>query len=288
VSRGLIWEKDGRDWPNRTASRFVDAAGLRWHLQVMGEGPVLLLLHGTGASTHSWRALAPILSASFKVVAPDLPGHGFTATPSAHRLSLPGMAAQVSGLLRALDLKPSVVAGHSAGAAILVRMCLDERVMPRILIGLNGALLPPKGFASDLFSPLAKLLARIPAVPNLFASWVGEPTAVERLIRSTGSTIDADGVALYRRLVRNPSHVAGALGMMAQWDLRTLRTELPRLKTRLALVVGSNDRTIAPADAALVRSLVPGARITTLPGLGHLAHEERPDQCARVITELAA
>jgi magnesium chelatase accessory protein len=260
VSRGLIWEKDGRDWPNRTASRFVDA----------------------------WRALAPILSASFKVVAPDLPGHGFTATPSAHRLSLPGMAAQVSGLLRALDLKPSVVAGHSAGAAILVRMCLDERVMPRILIGLNGALLPPTGFASDLFSPLAKLLARIPAVPNLFASWVGEPTAVERLIRSTGSTIDADGVALYRRLVRNPSHVAGALGMMAQWDLRTLRTELPRLKTRLALVVGSNDRTIAPADAALVRSLVPGARITTLPGLGHLAHEERPDQCARVITELAA
>ena len=78
----LSWERDGRDWPNREASRFVEAGGLRWHVQQMGRGPVLLLLHGTGASTHSWRALLPLLAKSFTVVAPDLPGHGFTATPS--------------------------------------------------------------------------------------------------------------------------------------------------------------------------------------------------------------
>ena len=40
------WDVEGRDWPNRAASRFVDAGQLRWHVQVMGEGPVLLLLHG--------------------------------------------------------------------------------------------------------------------------------------------------------------------------------------------------------------------------------------------------
>jgi len=122
VTDRLVWERDGRDWPNRQASRFVQAVGLRWHVQVMGAGPVLLLLHGTGASTHSWRDLAPLLAKSFTVIAADLPGHGFTSTPPAHRLSLPGMAQSVAELLRVLDLRPTLVAGHSAGAAILVRM----------------------------------------------------------------------------------------------------------------------------------------------------------------------
>ena len=48
-----IWEVDGRDWPNRDSSRFVTAGGLRWHVQVAGTGPVVLLVHGTGAATHS-------------------------------------------------------------------------------------------------------------------------------------------------------------------------------------------------------------------------------------------
>ena len=89
VTQRLNWERDGRDWPNRASSRFVDAGGLRWHVQVMGEGPVVLLIHGTGASTHSFRALAPLLAPHFTVVVPDLPGHGFTdAPPSASGYSL--------------------------------------------------------------------------------------------------------------------------------------------------------------------------------------------------------
>jgi len=49
MSNHLSWERDGRDWPNRAFSRFIEAGGLRWHVQVMGQGPVALLLHGTGA-----------------------------------------------------------------------------------------------------------------------------------------------------------------------------------------------------------------------------------------------
>ncbi len=56
----LSLERDGADWPNRQASALIEAHGLRWHVQSMGEGPGLLLLHGTGASTHSWRGLAPL------------------------------------------------------------------------------------------------------------------------------------------------------------------------------------------------------------------------------------
>ncbi len=51
LKEGLDWGEDGRDWPNREASRFIEADDITWHVQIMGAGPVLLLLHGTGAST---------------------------------------------------------------------------------------------------------------------------------------------------------------------------------------------------------------------------------------------
>ena len=77
----LDWDRDGQNWPHRQASRFVEAGGIRWHVQIMGQGPVMLLLHGTGAASHSWRDIMPLLAAQFTVVVPDLPGHGFTRAP---------------------------------------------------------------------------------------------------------------------------------------------------------------------------------------------------------------
>ena len=65
----LDWQRDGADWPNRASSRMVRAGGLTWHVQVAGSGPVLLLVHGTGASTHSWRDLLPLLATGHTVVA---------------------------------------------------------------------------------------------------------------------------------------------------------------------------------------------------------------------------
>ena len=66
----------------------------------------MLLLHGTGAATHSWRGLAPLLATHFTLIAPDLPGHGFTQTPSDPGLSLPGMARLVAALLAELASRP--------------------------------------------------------------------------------------------------------------------------------------------------------------------------------------
>ncbi|WP_158746539.1 alpha/beta fold hydrolase BchO [Acidisphaera sp. L21] len=276
-----------KDWPNRGSSQFVRATGLVWHVQTMGSGPVLLLIHGTGAATHSWRDLAPILAQHFTVVAPDLPGHGFTESPAMRRLSLPGMALALQALLRMLNLQPQVAVGHSAGAAILARMALDGQIRPQCLVGLNAAVMPLGGIPGQLFSPLAKLLVGLPLLPELFA-WRARDTAiVEKLLADTGSTLDARGVALYARLVRQPSHAAAALGMMAHWDLQPLLRALPRLRPPLLLIVGANDRTIPPADAVRIQALVPGATLATLPGLGHLAHEEAPQVVADLILDHA-
>jgi magnesium chelatase accessory protein len=284
----LVWSRDGKDWPNRDASSFVQAAGIRWHVQRMGQGPPLLLIHGTGAATHSWRGLMPMLAQQFAIVAPDLPGHGFTQSPPAHRLSLPGMASDLSQLLRVLDFKPGIVVGHSAGAAILARMCLDGKIAPRLLVSLNGAFMPFGGAAHHLLSPLAKLLVMNPFAPRIFAWQASNAGAVERLIENTGSKIDPQGIALYGRLVRTPAHVAAALRMMANWRLEPLLHDLPRLTTALVLVAASNDRSVSPDVARQVREICPQGVIERVSGLGHLAHEEQPQLVADLIMKHAA
>lgn len=270
-------------WPNREASRFVEAGGLRWHVQVMGRGPVVLLIHGTGASSHSYGELAKILANAFTVVIPDLPGHGLTDLPSSSHLSLPAMARDVAALLDALAFKPELVVGHSAGAAILIEMCLDRLIAPRAIVSLNGALLPFGSVVGQFFSPLAKLLVINPFVPRLFAWRASSRGAVARLIANTGSHLGPDGIALYARLFQNERHVSAALGMMAKWNLSPLVGRLGDLKVPLVLVVGSEDRAVSPHDAFKIQEQVPGAEVVLLRGLGHLAHEERPEDVAQIV-----
>jgi magnesium chelatase accessory protein len=282
------WELDGRDWPNRASSEFVAAGGLRWHVQRMGQGPVLLLLHGTGAATHSWRDFAPILAEHFTLIAPDLPGHGFTSAPSYERMSLPGMAASIGALVETLGVQPDLVLGHSAGAAILIRARLEGRIAPRGLISLNGALLPWRGLPGRLFSPAAKLFATNSLVSRVFALRARNRRVIEGLIDSTGSTLDQAGVDLYQRLIRHPSHVRASLSMMANWDLNLIEQGLPSLDTPLFLIVGDRDTTVSPREAHRVRAqLRPDAELFELPGLGHLAHEERPREVAEIVRGIA-
>jgi magnesium chelatase accessory protein len=252
----------------------------------MGEGPPLLLIHGTAAATHSWRALAPMLARRFEVIAPDLPGHGFTSAPPPRGLTLPGMAAALGELLAVLGVSPALAAGHSAGAAVLLRLAIDGRIRPSTIIGLNAALMPIGREHNAFFTGAARMLAGLPFVPRAFA-WLASDTGVaERLLRDTGSRVEPRGVELYARLLRKPGHLRSALGMMAGWDLKPLLRDMPRLAPSLVLVVGAGDRTVPPGDSARLRAILPSARIVTLPGLGHLAHEERPEAVAEIIEGL--
>ena len=267
------WDIEGKDWPNRDQSRFVEAGGVRWHVQVGGDGPMLLLIHGTGAATHSWRDVLPLLAEQFTVVAPDLPGHGFSGRGPQ---TLPGMAGAIAALVATLDLKPLVIVGHSAGAAIAVRMALDGVGAERV-IALNPALLPFPGLAAQLFPTLAKVLFLNPFAPHIFARMAGPRREVERFMgKSTGSELNAAGIDFYARLFRKSGHIAGTIGMMANWDLEALKRDLPGLKVPLHMIHSERDAAIPVAKAREAAALVPGATIEVLPELGHLAHEEEP------------
>jgi magnesium chelatase accessory protein len=274
------WERDGRDWPNREASQFIEAGGLHWHVQCMGQGPCLLLLHGTAAATHSWRDLAPVLAPHFTLIAPDLPGHGFTSGLPQTRVSLAGFSEALQALLKKLQVSPDVVLGHSAGAAIALRMALDGSISPRAIFSLNGALLPLGDEHSAFFTRAAQLMVGLPFVSKLCAWRASKHEVAAKLLRDTGSDIGPRGVELYTRLFGYSGHIRAALTMMAQWELRPLLRDLPRLGTVLFLLVGSRDRAVPPIQARRIQAILPVARIITLEGLGHLAHEEAPQRVA--------
>jgi magnesium chelatase accessory protein len=283
MPEALDFDRHAHDWPNRAASRIVETPGIRWHVQVTGNGPPLLLLHGTGASTHSWAGLLPLLAEHYTVIAPDLPGQGFTTVKGRRDFSITGMSRALRTLLNTLKLNPQIAVGHSAGAAIAARMTLDGQLNPLSIVALNGAFVPFGGVVTRLFSPLAKLLTLNPIVPQIFARSAADRSAVERLLKSTGSVIPEASLALYQRLFASPPHVAATLNMMASWDLETLLRDLPCLKPPLLLVIGENDLTVSPNDAHLISRLVTSSRTIRLPALGHLAHEENPSRIAEVI-----
>ena len=290
MSQRLDWETDGRDWPNRAHSHFVKAAGLTWHVQEFGSTasnkPKILLLHGTGSSSHSWRDVAPLLALRYQVVAIDLPGHAFTSMPPAVEQSLSGMSRNIAELLRVMSFDPTLVVGHSAGAAVAVRMVLDGSVTPESVVSLNGAFIGFGGLAGHVFAPIARLLAAGSVVSRFFAWQASDSGIVEKLVSGTGSVLDPTGMKLYAQLVSNPGHVSAVLSMMARWDLDSLQRDLPRLTLPVWLVAAENDLTVPPSQATQVARLLPNARQVVWPMLGHLAHEESPTQCVRLIDEV--
>ncbi len=270
-----------RDWPNRELSRHLDVDGVNWHVQLAGDGPCVLLLHGTGASTHSFRDLLPQLARRFTVIAPDLPGHAFTRAPSGMVRSMPEMARAIGRLLNALELQPKMLVGHSAGAAIAVRLTLDGLAVPASIVSINGALLPFEGVAAFAFPAIAKISNALGFLPGLVAARSGR--FVDDVLRQSGSMIDERGVELYRRLASEPSHVAGVIAMTAGWDLGALAHQLPRLPSRLVLVAGENDQVVPVERSRCVHARVPNSELIVLQGLGHLAHEENPAVIERII-----
>lgn len=269
------------DWPLRAASRSLRVAPHRWHVQVAGHGPDALLLHGAGASAHSWHRLIARLDERYRLIAPDLPGHGYTASPRG-RVRLPDVARDVAALAAELGARPRLLIGHSAGGAVALEMVRQGLVAPARVVILNGALENFRGPAGWLFPMMARLMALNP-LTGLFLSQRSSTAQVRGLIGATGTELDPEALALYARLIARRTHVDGTLAMMAQWTLDDLSWALPGIAVPVLFLHGAQDQAVAPAVADRAAAAMPDARVVRLPGVGHLAQEEAPDRVAAEI-----
>ncbi len=272
----MDWHRAAEVWPHAAHSRFVDCRPHRWHVQEMGAGPVVLLLHGVGGATHSWRDLAPRLARTHRTVAVDLPGQGFSRMGTRTRLAPGPMADDLARLCAQEGWQPQVIVGHSAGAALAARLAPLLRPRPTAVIGLNAALEPFDGAARWLFPMMARALSLNPMTAPMVAATM-TPQTVDSLLRGTGSTLNPVGRALYRMVLSDASHLDGALSMMAQWNLEAMPDHLRRLDLPVLLLAGARDTAVPPASADRAARLLLQAEVRHLEALGHLAHEEDPD-----------
>lgn len=271
----MDWNRHKSYWPNARFSSFIRSGPHKWHVQQTGEGPTVLMLHGAGASTHSWAPVFSDLATSFHTIALDLPGQGFTRLGNKGRCGLHSMTDDIAALLTKIEAKPDIIIGHSAGAAIGLSLA-HRHVTAKHVISVNGALENFSGVAGIFFPVFAKFLALNPLTGHLFSILSGNEMRVRQLIRSTGSKISDEQISYYRTLVRDADHVNATLTMMAQWDLQNIETSLRAIRSEVHFLNGGNDHAVPNSSSMKASQIVHSGNSEIIPDLGHLMQEENP------------
>lgn len=274
ASSAVSWPADGR-------TVVLDLDGVALQLHIVGSGPAILLLHGTGTAGFSFAPLAHLLAPHRTCLIPDLPGHAASALPSdLDRLGISGMAAVIAAALVRLGVTPSSVVGHSAGFVVGVQLALDGVVPVPSLVGLGSALWLSSNPRRSPLWPAIAALSRTRWLASLLSRTVASPSGVARVLSAAGSSLPPEQLAAYIGLASNPSHLHGMLAMMAAWDLVPVQQAAARVASPVLLLGGERDPWFPPANIARQASLFPRGRSVILPGLGHFLHEERPDLIA--------
>jgi pimeloyl-ACP methyl ester carboxylesterase len=258
--------------------------------RVAGSGPVLLLLHGIANSSETWEGVAPALAERFTLIAPDLLGHGESATPRGD-YSLGAHASGVRDVLTALGHDRVTVIGHSLGGGIAMQFAYQfpERCERMVLVSSGG------------LGREVHLLLRAAALPG--ADWV-LPVLTSRELLGVGRAVGG----LLGRIRLAPS---GDLQVLAhgfasldnagsrQAFLHTVRSVIEpggqrvSAHDRLALaallptlvVWGERDSIIPAAHGEAAHQAMPGSRLELFPDAGHMPHNDDPERFARLLVE---
>ncbi|QWD21078.1 alpha/beta fold hydrolase [Polynucleobacter paneuropaeus] len=274
------------DWPNRQHSRLISVGDLDWHVQLSGQGPVVLLLHGTGSSTHSWSDLIPLLEPHSQVLVPDLPGHAFTQGAKLEDLKLDVIAHSLQKLIEQLGIEaPSIVVGHSAGAPLAIRFAVAAAKQPKLVIALNPSFIPPPPVYTSFFRPLLGPITRSSTLSSLLASLSPSLGMVDKLLDSTNTNLPEARRVYYRKLFERSDHVRGSMNFMAAADIQKVLAEANLYRGKLICVLGNQDAWIpAKPLEKIIGDYFPAAEVLKWEG-GHIMHELEPSRVAKLILD---
>ena len=272
------------DWPNRQISRSVQVGGLHWHVQISGKGPLILLLHGTGSSTHSWADLTPLLNPEAQILNVDLPGHAFTQGAAVEDLKLEEIASNLIGLIAELKLPwPTMVVGHSAGAPLALAFAVQAKVKPQIIIGFNPSLIPPPASYTQFFGPMLGPVTKSATLASILAKLAPMSGMTDRLLDSTNTNLPETNRNYYRRLFTSPDHVRGAMNFMASANIDQVLNASAKLPTKLIWVIGESDQWVPEIGLQkIIRQYFPNSSVIHWQG-GHIMHEVETTKSADLI-----
>ena len=255
-----------------------------------GSGPALLLLHGITNSSETWEHVAPRLTERFTVIAPDLLGHGNSATPRGD-YSLGAHASGARDLLTALGHDHVTVVGHSLGGGIAMQFAYQfpERCERLVLVASGGL-----GREVHLLLRAASLPGADYLLPALTsAGLLGVGRGVGGLLRRVGlapsedlevlahgfaSLDNAGSRQAFLHTVRSVIEPGGQ--RVSAQDRLSLAGLLPSL-----IVWGERDSIIPVAHGAAAHEAMPGSRFEVFPGAGHMPHDADPRRFAALLTE---
>jgi pimeloyl-ACP methyl ester carboxylesterase len=258
-----------------------------------GEGPVLLLLHGIANSSATWEGVAPRLAEHFTLIAPDLLGHGESATPRGD-YSLGAHASGVRDVLTALGIERVTVVGHSLGGGIAMQFAYQfpERCERLVLVSSGGL-----GREVHLLLRAAALPGAdyvLPALTSAGLVGVGRSVGglLKRLRLSPGedlqvlahgfASLDNDGSRqAFLHTVRAVIEPSGQ--RVSAQDRLALAELLPSL-----IVWGENDSIIPVEHGAAAHEAIPGSRFEVFPNAGHMPHDADPERFASLLIEFCA
>jgi pimeloyl-ACP methyl ester carboxylesterase len=266
----------------RPSARFVEIGGRLVHFEQAGAGEPVVLLHGFGASTYTWRRVLPALARSYRVVAPDLHGFGATERPRDFAsYTRGGQAALVLALLDKLGIASAHLVGHSYGGALSLWLADRHPERLRSLVLVDSA-------APTYPNDRRNRIARLKPLAWLFLRGVAlTPWSVRKALEVS----IADRSLVTPELVRGYLDPLRVEGVEAAFHGLTAplpapdgpEVDLARIALPTLAVWGSEDRLVAVADGKREVLRMPRGAFVELSGIGHMPMEECPEELVRIV-----
>jgi len=248
-----------------------DVAGVRLHLRDRGAkgAPALLLIHGFGASLHTWDAWVPALLRTHRVIRFDLPGSGLSSPDPTGRYDDARTLELLVALMDQLGLARASVIGHSIGGRMAWTFAAThpQRVDKLVLMA-------PDGFSSPGFA--YGQAPKVPASVALMRYALPEPLLRMSLAPAYGdpSALTNERATRYHELMLAPGSRDALIARMQQTVLVDPVPLLKRIEAPTLLLWGERDAMVPFANAADYARHLPQSRVAALPGVGHLPQEE--------------
>lgn len=263
-------------------SRFIDlGGGLTVHVRDTGprDAPVVMLLHGSNASLHTWQPWAGRLQNRYRVIRYDMPGHGLTGPHPRGDYSATAFVDVLERLRTKLGVERFALAGNSMGGGVAWHYALAHpaRVRALVLVDSVGQPEPDGGEA-----PLAFRIARMPVIKQLATIVTPRSLIADSLPGAFADPAFANDEAIdrYWELLRYPGNRAATIERFATPPDNAAPARLARLTMPTLILWGSEDRLIPASSGRWLADHIPGSRLIIYPGIGHIPMEEAADRSA--------